>query len=139
MASERRNPRSTADLLTWSETPLENPEPPRPIKVLRCRFSFNSGLFFIVFLKDNDLVSWEYLQPAGGVGKVLFGGQVTDEEAASLLKRCRSENSAEIFVLFMISCDFVDLGDCFDEKLRFLPVLVRFEWFCGNWSLLLPF
>ncbi|KAH7683505.1 DNA oxidative demethylase protein [Dioscorea alata] len=57
MASEKRTPRSTADLLTWSETPLENPEPPRPIK------------------------------PAGGVGKVLFGGQVTDEEAASLLKR----------------------------------------------------
>ncbi|KAM0936121.1 hypothetical protein DsansV1_C27g0200151 [Dioscorea sansibarensis] len=57
MASERRNPRSTADLLTWLETPPQNPEPPRPIK------------------------------PAGGVGKVLFGGQVTDEEAASLLKR----------------------------------------------------
>ncbi|KAJ0988607.1 hypothetical protein J5N97_006963 [Dioscorea zingiberensis] len=57
MSTERRHPRSTADLLTWSETPPTNPAPPRPI------------------------------QPAGGVGKVLFGGQVTEEEAASLLKR----------------------------------------------------
>ncbi|KAJ0987354.1 hypothetical protein J5N97_005710 [Dioscorea zingiberensis] len=59
MASERRNPRSTADLLTWSETPpadLPVTPAPRPQQ-----------------------------QPAT-VGKVLFGGQVTEEEAASLMK-----------------------------------------------------
>ncbi|XP_039145411.1 uncharacterized protein LOC120282641 [Dioscorea cayenensis subsp. rotundata] len=60
MAPEKRNPRSTADLLIWSETPPPDPpavQAPRP-----------------------------HQQPAA-VAKVLFGGQVTEEEAASLLKR----------------------------------------------------
>lgn len=59
----RKSHTSTADLLTWSETPP--PETSAP----------------------DSRTSIRMHQPAGGVSKVLIGGLVTDEEAQSFLKR----------------------------------------------------
>ncbi|XP_020217065.1 uncharacterized protein LOC109800658 [Cajanus cajan] len=53
---------STADLLTWSETPPSD-SPAPPSSALRSH------------------------QPSDGIRKVVFGGQVTDEEVESLNKR----------------------------------------------------
>ncbi|GAU34805.1 hypothetical protein TSUD_394310 [Trifolium subterraneum] len=53
---------STADLLTWSETPLAD-SPAPPSSATRSH------------------------QPSDGISKVVFGGQVTDEEVESLNKR----------------------------------------------------
>ncbi|GMH31392.1 hypothetical protein Nepgr_033235 [Nepenthes gracilis] len=57
---------STADLLTWSENPLEdfpaNGSSSRPVR---------------------------NVQPSDGISKVVFGGQVTDEEVENLLKSAR--------------------------------------------------
>ncbi|ESW08235.1 hypothetical protein PHAVU_009G030300 [Phaseolus vulgaris] len=53
---------STADLLTWSETPISD-SPPPPSSASRSH------------------------QPSDGIRKVVFGGQVTDEEVESLNKR----------------------------------------------------
>ncbi|XP_031108817.1 uncharacterized protein LOC116013286 [Ipomoea triloba] len=58
---------STADLLTWSETPASES-------------SLASG-------NASRSASRTSHQPSDGVGKVLFGGQITDEEAQSLNKR----------------------------------------------------
>ncbi|KAF3796885.1 hypothetical protein EJ110_NYTH00765 [Nymphaea thermarum] len=58
---------STADLLTWSETPLPDPA------------AGNAGT-------PASRSAARPHQPSGGVGAVLFGGQVTPEEAESLLK-----------------------------------------------------
>ncbi|CAI9116319.1 OLC1v1017432C4 [Oldenlandia corymbosa var. corymbosa] len=56
---------STADLLTWSETPPEN----TPASASAARSATRSH------------------QPSDGIRKVVFGGQVTDEEVESLNKR----------------------------------------------------
>ncbi|KAH6758996.1 hematological/neurological-like protein [Perilla frutescens var. frutescens] len=56
-----RKPHSTADLLTWSENPPEIS--PAPASSARSH------------------------QPSDGISKVVFGGQVTDEEVESLNKR----------------------------------------------------
>ncbi|CAJ2644377.1 uncharacterized protein LOC123896973 [Trifolium pratense] len=53
---------STADLLTWSETPIAD-SPAPPSSATRSH------------------------QPSDGISKVVFGGQVTDEEVESLNKR----------------------------------------------------
>ncbi|WJX32673.1 hypothetical protein P8452_20971 [Trifolium repens] len=53
---------STADLLTWSETPISD-SPAPPSSATRSH------------------------QPSDGISKVVFGGQVTDEEVESLNKR----------------------------------------------------
>uniref|UniRef100_A0A2P2QLP9 DUF4057 domain-containing protein n=1 Tax=Rhizophora mucronata TaxID=61149 RepID=A0A2P2QLP9_RHIMU len=53
---------STADILTWTEAPLSQP-PPAATSAHRS------------------------LQPSDKIGKVVFGGQVTDEEAEALLKK----------------------------------------------------
>ncbi|XP_008795564.2 uncharacterized protein LOC103711260 [Phoenix dactylifera] len=53
---------STADLLTWPEAPPEDPP-------------------------AADSKSRRPHQPSGGISKVLFGGQMTEEEADSVLKR----------------------------------------------------
>lgn len=53
---------STADLLVWSETPI-NDSPAPPSSATRSH------------------------QPSDGISKVVFGGQVTDEEVESLNKR----------------------------------------------------
>ncbi|OVA14186.1 protein of unknown function DUF4057 [Macleaya cordata] len=53
---------STADLLTWSETPVP------------CSAT-------------NSATSIRTHQPSDGISKVLFGGQITEEEAESLMKR----------------------------------------------------
>ncbi|GMH00138.1 hypothetical protein Nepgr_001977 [Nepenthes gracilis] len=73
---ERSNPvrkphTSTADLLTWSETP--------PVT-------------------DCSSRSVRNVQPSDGISKVVFGGQVTDEEVESLLKRkpCSDHKLKEI-------------------------------------------
>eukprot|EP00262_Sarcandra_glabra_P008645 TRINITY_DN22247_c0_g1_i1.p1 TRINITY_DN22247_c0_g1~~TRINITY_DN22247_c0_g1_i1.p1 ORF type:complete len:311 (+),score=59.45 TRINITY_DN22247_c0_g1_i1:113-1045(+) len=59
---------STADLLTWSENPsLDSPATNHSTSGSRPTIRTH--------------------QPAGGISKVLFGGQMTDEEAESLLKR----------------------------------------------------
>ncbi|CAN4106499.1 unnamed protein product [Withania somnifera] len=55
---------STADLLTWSEAPLAN---------------YSSG--------NTSRSGTRSHQPSDGISKVLFGGQITDEEAESLNKR----------------------------------------------------
>ncbi|KAH9611453.1 hypothetical protein KSS87_009103 [Heliosperma pusillum] len=60
----RRPHTSTADLLTWSETP---------------------SAVFSHANNSNRLV--RNVQPSDGISKVVFGGQVTDEEVESLLKR----------------------------------------------------
>ncbi|XVE86767.1 hypothetical protein DITRI_Ditri18aG0060400 [Diplodiscus trichospermus] len=57
---------STADLLTWSETPPSA--------------SFNSTA-------SAHRSSGRSNQPSDGISKVVFGGQVTDDEAQSLLKK----------------------------------------------------
>ncbi|KAE9609038.1 hypothetical protein Lal_00020658 [Lupinus albus] len=57
---------STADLLTWSETPLSDSPLPHSSA---SRSSLRSH------------------QPSDGISKVVFGGQVTDEEVESLNKR----------------------------------------------------
>ncbi|KAK6150424.1 hypothetical protein DH2020_015356 [Rehmannia glutinosa] len=57
----RKSHTSTSDLLTWSEAPP--PESSSSADVSRLN------------------------QPSDGIGKVLFGGQITDEEAESLNKR----------------------------------------------------
>ncbi|KAG9451561.1 hypothetical protein H6P81_011526 [Aristolochia fimbriata] len=63
-----RNPHaSTADLLTWSETPADS----------SAADSTTSG----------SRPTIRTHQPAGGISKVLFGGQMTEEEAESLMKR----------------------------------------------------
>ncbi|KAL3504724.1 hypothetical protein ACH5RR_034565 [Cinchona calisaya] len=59
---------STADLLTWSEIPPENS--PAPASAARSHQNCFVGK-----------------QPADGIRKVVFGGQVTDEEVESLNKR----------------------------------------------------
>ncbi|CAH1454108.1 unnamed protein product [Lactuca virosa] len=56
---------STADLLTWSE----NPPADSPMTGSAARSSARSH------------------QPSDGISKVVFGGQVTDEEVESLNKR----------------------------------------------------
>ncbi|KAM1292608.1 hypothetical protein ACFX2I_019537 [Malus domestica] len=63
---------STADLLTWSETPLA--DSPLPSSASRPH------------------------QPSDGIRKVVFGGQVTDEEVESLNKRkpCSAHKMKEI-------------------------------------------
>ncbi|KAH1125177.1 hypothetical protein GLYMA_06G104200v4 [Glycine max] len=53
---------STADLLTWPETPISH-SPTHPSSAVRSH------------------------QPSDGIRKVVFGGQVTDEEVESLNKR----------------------------------------------------
>ncbi|KAK3423595.1 hypothetical protein EUGRSUZ_F00307 [Eucalyptus grandis] len=58
---------STADLLTWSEAP--SPDSARP----------GSG---------SSRPGARPHQPSDGISKVVFGGQVTDEESESLNKRC---------------------------------------------------
>ncbi|KAK4757962.1 hypothetical protein SAY87_019263 [Trapa incisa] len=72
----RKSHTNTADLLTWSETPL--PDPPAPGSA-----SSRSGA--------------RPHQPSG-VSRVVFGGQVTDEEAESLNKRkpCSGHKLKEI-------------------------------------------
>ncbi|XP_061350099.1 uncharacterized protein LOC133295307 isoform X2 [Gastrolobium bilobum] len=75
---ERRTPvrkpytSSTADLLTWSETPLSDSQPPASAPRSH--------------------------QPSDGITKVVFGGQVTDEEVESLNKRkpCSDHKMKEI-------------------------------------------
>ncbi|CAH9103037.1 unnamed protein product [Cuscuta epithymum] len=59
---------STADLLTWSEVPA-------------------SDSSFLAPGSASRSASRTSHQPSDGVGKVIFGGQVTDEEAQSLNKR----------------------------------------------------
>lgn len=59
---------STADLLTWSENPPENSPAPGSAAAA-ARSSARSH------------------QPSDGISKVVFGGQVTDEEVESLNKR----------------------------------------------------
>ncbi|KAL6984152.1 hypothetical protein U1Q18_017528 [Sarracenia purpurea var. burkii] len=54
---------STADLLTWSENPPADSSAPRPRSAARSH------------------------QPSDGISKVVFGGQVTDEEVENLNKR----------------------------------------------------
>ncbi|CAN1331621.1 hypothetical protein LINPERPRIM_LOCUS35411 [Linum perenne] len=61
----RKPNNSTSDLLTWSETP----PPDSPSLASAPRSHQNS------------------LQPSDGISKVVFGGQVTDEESVSLNKR----------------------------------------------------
>ncbi|KAI9097739.1 hypothetical protein K1719_025510 [Acacia pycnantha] len=63
---------STADLLTWSETPPS--DSPAPASAARSH------------------------QPSDGISKVVFGGQVTDEEVESLNKRkpCSQHKMKEI-------------------------------------------
>lgn len=98
---------STADLLTWSETPLPDPAAgnagtPASRSAARSHqvcFSFCLlGLPFLFgWLSRTSCDShgvfrllvlfFSFIQPSGGVGAVLFGGQVTPEEAESLLKR----------------------------------------------------
>ncbi|KAK9053428.1 hypothetical protein SSX86_030062 [Deinandra increscens subsp. villosa] len=65
---------STADLLTWSENPL------RRFNDLRLCCS----IFRPLSPGKNAKVS---LTPSDGISKVVFGGQVTDEEVESLNKR----------------------------------------------------
>lgn len=60
----RKSHTSTADLLTWSENPPENSP------------AIGSAAF-----------SARSRQPSDGIQKVVFGGQVTDEEVESLNKR----------------------------------------------------
>lgn len=61
MATPVRKPHtSTADLLTWSENPPADSPAPAPLR---------------------------NIQPSDGISKVVFGGQVTDEEVETLLKR----------------------------------------------------
>ncbi|XP_031498663.1 uncharacterized protein LOC116263178 [Nymphaea colorata] len=64
----RKSYTSTADLLTWSETPLPDPAGDG---------STPAG---------SRSASRPHM-PSGGVAKVIFGGQVTPEEAESLLNR----------------------------------------------------
>ncbi|XP_068638181.1 uncharacterized protein [Aristolochia californica] len=59
---------STADLLTWSENPSAD---------YSAADSATSGSRPTIRMH----------QPAGGISKVLFGGQMTEEEAESLMKR----------------------------------------------------
>ncbi|KAL0396574.1 UNVERIFIED_CONTAM: DNA oxidative demethylase ALK [Sesamum calycinum] len=61
----RKSHTSTSDLLTWSEAPPTGSSASANVS--------RSGA------RSN--------QPSGGVGKVLFGGQITDEEAESLNRR----------------------------------------------------
>lgn len=61
----RKTHTSTADLLTWSENPPEN----SPASAPPARFSTR------------------HPQSSDGISKVVFGGQVTDEEVESLNKR----------------------------------------------------
>ncbi|KAG1334557.1 DNA polymerase I [Cocos nucifera] len=58
----RKSHTSTADLLTWTEAPQAAPP-------------------------TADWGSRRPYQPSGGISKVLFGGQMTEEEAESVLKR----------------------------------------------------
>ncbi|KAK9748979.1 hypothetical protein RND81_02G094500 [Saponaria officinalis] len=55
---------STADLLTWSETPPAE--------------------FYAAAISNRPVRN---IQPSDGISKVVFGGQVTDEEVESLMKR----------------------------------------------------
>lgn len=64
----RKSHTSTADLLTWSETPPAD-SPATASVTSATRQGTRSH------------------QPSDGISKVLFGGQVTDEEVQSLLKR----------------------------------------------------
>ncbi|GER26890.1 oxidoreductase [Striga asiatica] len=61
----RKSHTSTSDLLTWTESPPS--QAPSSADVSRPAARLN--------------------QPSDGIGKVLFGGQITDEEAESLNKR----------------------------------------------------
>ncbi|KAK6940146.1 protein of unknown function DUF4057 [Dillenia turbinata] len=67
---------STADLLTWPENPIDSVSP----------------------ASSASRTSSRPHQPSDGISKVVFGGQVTDEEAASLLKRkpCSGHKLKEI-------------------------------------------
>lgn len=69
---------STADLLTWSENPPVDPSSESAASGSRPAVRSH--------------------QPSDGISKVLFGGQVTDEEAQSLLKKkpCSSSKLKEI-------------------------------------------
>lgn len=61
----RKTHTSTADLLTWSENPTAGDSPANGSSARPVR----------------------NVQPSDGISKVVFGGQVTDEEVESLMKR----------------------------------------------------
>ncbi|CAL0319349.1 unnamed protein product [Lupinus luteus] len=84
---------STADLLTWSETPISDSPLPHSsasrssLRSHQVRIYINT-LYFIIslFLSLETLFLFKF-QPSDGISKVVFGGQVTDEEVESLNKR----------------------------------------------------
>jgi len=82
---------STADLLVWSETPINDSPPPpssatrshQVSKVSQIIISHNISLL-VNFINRFTPIAY---QPSDGISKVVFGGQVTDEEVQSLNKR----------------------------------------------------
>lgn len=84
----RKSYTSTADLLTWTEAPQADPP------------TVDSG-------------SRRPHQPSGGISKVLFGGQMTEEEAESVLKRkpCSGPKLKEMTGSGIFAADSEDAGE----------------------------
>lgn len=96
---------STADLLTWSEnSPEYSPATAPPTRSHQVMVSISHGIlrFPISFLFFLSLKRQIQFQPSDGISKVVFGGQVTDEEVESLNKRLEIQLFS--FPLFFLDC-----------------------------------
>ena len=76
----RKSHTSTSDLLTWSEAPS-------PSTSNTARANQVPPINHLFFPRHNASLSLYHFQPPDRVGKVLFGGHITDEEAHNLNKR----------------------------------------------------
>ncbi|KAH0455605.1 hypothetical protein IEQ34_015637 [Dendrobium chrysotoxum] len=97
----RKTHASTADLLTWSETPLPA-DPPAP-----------------------DSSARRSHMPSSGISPALFGGQMTEEEVESVNKR----NEAELSDLFPLCCVvthwFLIIEACRTDELMLMLMLSK--------------
>lgn len=82
-----RNPHtSTADLLSWSETPPPDHSSSSAARSHQVAFLFLEMFFPFKKKAESLLLFFVHFQPSDGISKVLGGGQITDEEAQSLNK-----------------------------------------------------
>lgn len=135
----RKSHTNTADLLTWSENPPENsPAIGSAASSARSRqvrmiFLKKYGIL-IFFWRTHYLIIIIFLmkwKPSDGIQKVVFGGQVTDEEVESLNKRWMIQLSRFWFISFCLFCFmcafyFVDLFEQMRGHLMLpWPIIVR--------------
>lgn len=141
-ATPVRNPHtSTADLLTWSETPQFGNAPRSAARSYQVLYFPPLSIYMYAWrfiFRRLTRVSYMYLvielivfQPSDGISKVLSGGQITDEEAESLNRR------SAIFRLQYCLLTFFRLKLCgvrFSAKFQIFVHCVHYFFLFHQWS-----